>query len=340
MLRVAALLACASGTAANAQVIDVSFTRPSADRWMYPFNFSRGAEQRAPTFGAILQAGFDDRDAQFLLGFTTGGANPLVTPGLGVANYCVMSARLTVVVASDLEAVYDPTADSFTSLLPEGDPRRTIDTDLGRPVELFGAGYRNGWTLESFQESSAFGGVPEVDPAEGARNVFASVIDEAGVATDVSRQVRQGFDAVPLAIATTDEVAPGDHVPAGTVMTFDLSPCDPSVQRYLADALNRGKINLIVSSLAPADGGPGGGTGERVYPTFYTKENPVNLPATLTLTVRVGDPADFNGDGFVDFFDYDAFVGAFESGGEGADFNMDCFIDFFDYDAFVEAFQG
>jgi hypothetical protein len=52
-------------------------------------------------------------------------------------------------------------------------------------------------------------------------------------------------------------------------------------------------------------------------------------------------PADFNGDGFLDFFDYDAFVGAFEAGvGLEADFNEDGFVDFFDYDAYVGAFEA
>jgi hypothetical protein len=54
-------------------------------------------------------------------------------------------------------------------------------------------------------------------------------------------------------------------------------------------------------------------------------------------------PADFNMDGFLDFFDYDDFVGCFESGvcppGRTADFNNDGFADFFDYDEFVGAFE-
>ena len=53
--------------------------------------------------------------------------------------------------------------------------------------------------------------------------------------------------------------------------------------------------------------------------------------------------ADFNGDGFLDFFDYDAYVDCFETGvcppGETADFNGDQFVDFFDYDDFVVAFE-
>ncbi len=49
---------------------------------------------------------------------------------------------------------------------------------------------------------------------------------------------------------------------------------------------------------------------------------------------------DFNCDGFLDFFDYDAFVQAFETGGGlDADFNGDGFVDFFDYDDFVAAFE-
>ncbi|XVJ59262.1 MAG: hypothetical protein HEQ23_07615 [Tepidisphaera sp.] len=52
-------------------------------------------------------------------------------------------------------------------------------------------------------------------------------------------------------------------------------------------------------------------------------------------------PADFNADGFLDFFDYDAFVTAFETGeGPSADFNGDDFVDFFDYDAYVAAFEA
>ncbi|QOJ00003.1 MAG: esterase-like activity of phytase family protein [Phycisphaeraceae bacterium] len=54
-------------------------------------------------------------------------------------------------------------------------------------------------------------------------------------------------------------------------------------------------------------------------------------------------PADFNGDGFVDFFDADAFVACFEGDecppGRSADFNGDGFVDFFDLDAYVGSFE-
>jgi hypothetical protein len=61
----------------------------------------------------------------------------------------------------------------------------------------------------------------------------------------------------------------------------------------------------------------------------------VSAPAELAFC-----PADFNRDGFLDFFDYDDFVEAFESGDTRADFNRDGFLDFFDYDAFVLAFES
>ncbi len=55
-------------------------------------------------------------------------------------------------------------------------------------------------------------------------------------------------------------------------------------------------------------------------------------------------PADFDGDGFVDFFDFDAFVGCFEGGScppdTTADFDGDGFVDFFDFDAFAAGFEA
>lgn len=54
-------------------------------------------------------------------------------------------------------------------------------------------------------------------------------------------------------------------------------------------------------------------------------------------------PADFNGDGFVDFFDFTAFVDCFEGvecpPGRTADFNDDGFADFFDFSSYVDAFE-
>lgn len=52
------------------------------------------------------------------------------------------------------------------------------------------------------------------------------------------------------------------------------------------------------------------------------------------------DPADINGDGFVNGLDYDLFAEWFESGGRRADFNLDGFVNALDYDAFAEEFEN
>ena len=66
-------------------------------------------------------------------------------------------------------------------------------------------------------------------------------------------------------------------------------------------------------------------------------------PVAVLLSPENSCPADFNGDGFMDFFDYDDFVSCFEGSGcpdgRTADFNGDGFADFFDYDDFVSAFE-
>ena len=54
-------------------------------------------------------------------------------------------------------------------------------------------------------------------------------------------------------------------------------------------------------------------------------------------------PADFNGDGFVDIYDFTDFVTCFEGGdcppGTSADFNGDGFADIYDFTDFVTAFE-
>jgi hypothetical protein len=63
------------------------------------------------------------------------------------------------------------------------------------------------------------------------------------------------------------------------------------------------------------------------------------IPATALLRPCA---ADFNADGFVDFFDFDDFVACFDGTrcplGQSDDFNDDGFTDFFDFDDFVNAF--
>ena len=64
------------------------------------------------------------------------------------------------------------------------------------------------------------------------------------------------------------------------------------------------------------------------------------LYACVRTIARNWCPVDFNRDGFVDFFDYDAYLAGFQSGALRADFNLDGFLDFFDYLGFAQAFEA
>jgi len=336
----AAGMACAA-TTARAQIVNASWSAPTLDRWMYPFNFSAGGESNAPTFGAITQPGFDDRDAQFVVGFDTSAQ---VVAGKPLDHYRLRHVRVTAFVSVDSQAQYDDTFDRVMSLYAISDPEYVTDTDAGRPVELFGVGYRNGFTAASFQENSPFGGSPIVPPAEGARNAFAAAFTPAGAATDVSRQVRERFDAVPFAIGLNTGLTPGQYMPAGTALTFDIDLCDESARAYVQRSLAAGKLMLAVSSLQPASGGPGGGTGSPSYPAFFTKENAVAIAngyqVKLDIELAVGTGADFDNNGFINGEDFDLFVDLFYLGDAGADWDGNCFVNGDDFDGFVLAFEG
>jgi hypothetical protein len=339
----ACLALCAGwvATPAHAQLITVDMPVPTLDRWMYPFASTPGAESFATTFGAILQDGFDDRDAQVLLGFNTGA---LVPTGLPLVRYQLRSLRVTARVSNDMVATYDNSFDSVTSLYADTDPLQTPDADPGKPVELFGVGYRNNQSTASFLENTAFSTVPPFPPTEGVRSAVAAAFDPAGQLFDLSRQVRQRVDAAPWAIGATTTLQPGDLMPAGTELAFNVDLCAPGVRQYFREALAAGKIRVMVTSLEPASGGPGGGTGNPEYPGFYMKEDPVastlGWTATLHFVVKVGSLADMNADDGVTIDDLLLFLGAFEEGSLEADVDGDCGVTIDDLLLFLVAFEA
>lgn len=74
--------------------------------------------------------------------------------------------------------------------------------------------------------------------------------------------------------------------------------------------------------------------------------DPSAIPGTrfgtfsMTATLSVTCPSDFDGSGFVDTDDFDAFIRAFEAGTVDADFDGSGFVDTDDFDAFVRAFEA
>jgi len=337
---VAALALC--GVARGGGVggeITANFQEAGLDRWMYPFNDTRGYRTTASVFGALGQEfsfpplSFDQRDAQFLVGFDTASMIPVVGAGCG---YRVTAARLSLTVASDLAFVYDPTYDSFTTY-PIG------DLDPGRPVELYGAAFRNGWqscpldpgTPALNQFPCFFEGTPQnPGPAFGpsisfgVRNVYPTDFVGPDV-RDVSNNVREGFDPVPFAVGQMTGVNPGALVPVDSVMTFDLDVNAPSVQAYLREAAASGMIRLVVTSLQPASSGGGGGPGSGSFATFYCKE--IGIPefsAQFSITVAPLVTGDADGSGTVAFPDITAVLANWGTAGPVGDANCDGMVSF------------
>lgn len=115
--------------------------------------------------------------------------------------------------------------------------------------------------------------------------------------------------------AALTRVGGGTHFATAGAATADL-------------ILAPGQYHFIASSVS--SGSCGGACGSQQACTW---------DATLTFDAAPCR-ADFNGDDFLDFTDFDDFVVAFEGGQSNADFNGDGFLDFTDFDDFVVSFEA
>lgn len=301
---------------ACADVINASFPSPTLDRWMYPFNSTPGTRPVISTFGSTPGAmDFDSRDGQMLVGFDTVAQVPV---GQGNA-LTVTRATLLVEVANDLIFQYDETTDPWECFVAPNDPAWRADADAGQPVECFGVGFRNEWSLQTFQENSAFApsGTNVLTP--GVRNAFAASAEASGALIDVSQSTRQRFDPKVFATGKIAGLAPGSLVAAGSTMRFDLDVSDPGVQTYLRTGIDSGRVLLSLSSLTLVQQQAG------QFPAFIAKENVyvqlgLSQPARLELDVQVGAScalADIDCDGHVNGADLGILLGNWGSPGVG-----------------------
>jgi hypothetical protein len=303
------------------ETVEVLFAQPSADRWNYPFNATPGTRWTASTFSNEIGSPlFDNRDGQLQLAFAVAEQVPA---GLGGAAYEVLSVRLVLQNAVDGTWLYSTEPDPWQSFLPPDDPRWVPDPDPGEPIELFGTGFRSGFTPLSWQENSLFGFGDPLAP--GIRVAYPIVFDAAGKAIDVSNNVRDEFTPQPWAVGTIAGLEPGEAVPYNAEVRFEVDLSIPGVADYFAEAFDRGRLLLSVTSMARV---VELGT---AFPAFHCKESPlVELglasAARLEAVVRVGGapsrPADLNGDGVVNGADLAILLGQW--GGSGpADLNGD-----------------
>jgi hypothetical protein len=177
---------------------------------------------------------------------------------------------------------YDPTPDALSTFTGG-----SSDADPGRPVELYGVGYRFGWSLLSFNEDSLF--QTESSSVGQAnwnrkRNAFAIDFDSNGQPRDVSNNVEENFEPQPWAVADSpgymalsgaymeESLAPGSLVAEGRVLRFTLNVSNPRIRQYLQEGLNAGRLHLMISSLM------GTFRGSTDVPKFYTKESTLHDP--------------------------------------------------------------
>lgn len=326
--RLFALCALVVAFARSAVALDFSTTLPTTqDKWMYPFEFGTGGTRPvAPTF-ASFDPRFDTRDAEFLLGWDTTNAIPAGAPP---SRYRLTRATVRVAVAADLTFLYDPTYDAIRTYFPTNDPNRLPDADTGRPVEMYGVGFRGGFTSATYLENSSFGPVGAFTSntiSIGTRNAFAALHDTNGVLVDIANHVGQlnvnwtnaPFDVKPWAIGVTTNAQPGQFVPIDSVFAFDLDLADPLVAGHLARSLSEGRLRLMLSSLSPAQqitpGGTGlGGLGS--YPQWATRENLLTDGPVIELVGSVVGDADSDSDGLPDDWERAVF-GDLASDGSG-----------------------
>lgn len=295
--------------ATSGHAATVTLLEPKGDRWMYWAGDFDGARSSASVYGAYgsfdyIAKGydFDDRHAQMFLDFDTTSIAPA---GRGASNYQITSIEIRLVVNEENQFRYDATHDALFTYTGAQQ-----DTDLGRPIEIFGVGYRSGFTRETFRENSPYANGALVVQngvriVKARRNAYAMNF-VGGVARDISNNVEERFEASPWAVGQIPGVADvngelkpqplstGSLVPYEAVMTFNVDLTNPLIRTYVQEGLNAGRLHFMVTSLSEYvyadDQGAAGG-----FPSFYTKENfnhspqdGVNLAPRLTAQVTVG----------------------------------------------------
>lgn len=313
-----------------------TWTTSDLDSWIYNNASQPGSATAAPTWLNIVtinpstqqfnpMTGSDPaRLGNALFAFNSSGK---VTPGLSPSRYQINSVTLTASCqfAGMQTAYYENQPVSQSQILAEF---ASSSVNWQKPVELYGAGFRAGYT--GFEFNSVTFGPPLFDEivhgysgAGGTYVVYPVVASDTqpGAYVDVSNSVTGGFSATapgnttaaftptPWAIGATN-LSRGDPLSTVSTFAFTVDLNATGVTSYLQQSLANGAVGLVVSSLHSTT--EIGGSG--VYPRWYTKESagsPDNIPAALMpqlvidyQILPVGVPGDYNGNGVVDAADY------------------------------------
>jgi hypothetical protein len=267
---------------APAQSFSLSSASVSLARWMYPFNGEPTNRPNASVFAAFGSIPyFDTRDGQYLLGWNT--AN--IPTNRGAANYLISHVRVTLTISSEGDQyAYDDQQRDYRTYFPTSDPNYLFNTNGSSAIELYGAGFRGGFTnsdgvyvpysTATFQQGTIFFASPTGGDFTN-RTAYAAGYDTNGVLVDVSdnvgddgaNEITNAFEVTPFAIGYNTNFTVGQLMPTGSPITFDLNLNDPLVYTYIQQGLNQGNLSFMISSLVNANYLSGGGPN---WPDFYT----------------------------------------------------------------------
>lgn len=259
----------------NAEWLDAMFDSPSQDRWGYPFNITPGRRTAASIFGGTLDEGLF-RNGIYIIGFDT---DNIVEPGHSPASYQLDSVEFSASLNTNFKVVYDPTPDSVFSFLPLDHEQYQEDIDAGRPFELLGAGFRNGWNEMTWEETTEYATGENAD-----RNVYPALINESGEIADASLGINFN-DPMPLEVFATgivDGVEPGELIPEESEVRFSVDLSNPNTRAYIQRGLSLGRLYFTVTGYFA-----GTQEGVRTFPEFKTSENLLGVPPQLELSYRI-----------------------------------------------------
>jgi prepilin-type N-terminal cleavage/methylation domain-containing protein len=347
-------LAAVSCAAVVCHAATAQWSSPHLDAWFYPNAQSSGARLFAPTFaggltvesGQFVPHGASDpaRLGTALVGFNT---STQITADLLPGRYRVRSVTMTLKMAngSGGTLLYDPEMITGGDLLAE---LTTGPLSRKRPMELYGAGFRGGFTGIEFSPASTtlfdestspysstigYRGYPVVgDPSAPGKFVDVSNSVTGGFSATEEDELIEPFDPVPWSIGATN-LAAGEAIGNDVTFEFELNLDLPGVRQYVRDALGDGALALFVTTLHITDefGGAGG------YPQWYMKEAGSTHDATLSIHYEILDEVlagDYDGNGIVEVADYQIWKLSYGHAVEafyGADGNGNGQVDAADY---------
>lgn len=318
-----------------ARAITATWQSSGLDLWFYTNAISAGGRVISPTFlgPAVvnettmqfdpLPASEPARLGTMLVAFDT---SLFIEAGLAANRYQINSVTVQATWSyegSSSTLYYQNTPITQGEVLAE---YASGNVTSQRPMELYGVGFRNGYT--GYEFDGATSGPPLMDEithpyTSGSYNAYPLVGDGSlpGQYVDVTNSVTGGFSATapgntttpftptPWAIGTTG-LANGAAIPDNTTFTFPIDLNGTGVRSYIQQSLADGGLGFFISTLhATSEFGVGGG-----YPRWYTKEAtgfPYNVPAgwlpQLVIDYTIlppGVPGDYNNNGAVDAADY------------------------------------